>query len=290
VLCIDSQACVGGGGTLANPNVGNQKAYFSVNGGATVLYAFNSDPAGDLGDLVAPGNSYDAFSGAGTVNSVTSNDLILMNVLGYNPPGAKPTPPPIFSTCTAGTYNAGFGVITVPAVAPNGSFIGTYNNGAQGVGPFYDISGSCTNGNISFSLYGQGTTNVLESWTGSYTASGSMSGSFTYKTSTISWSANPVSASSVCQAGTYNAGFGVITIPSVATGGAFTGTYNNGAQGVGPFYAIEGICLNDVIVFVMPQASTNSILETWWGSYNSSGDMSGSFMYKGTAYSWSAQP
>jgi hypothetical protein len=64
----------------------SQNAYFSDNGGATSLNSFNSNASGDLGDLSASAgnNAYDAFGNSGVVNTVTSNDLTMMNVLGYN--------------------------------------------------------------------------------------------------------------------------------------------------------------------------------------------------------------
>jgi hypothetical protein len=71
-------------GVLAN--AGTQTAYFSDNGGATNLNPFNSSPSGDFGDLSsgAGNNAFDAFSTSGVIDAVTSNDLTMMNVLGYN--------------------------------------------------------------------------------------------------------------------------------------------------------------------------------------------------------------
>ena len=65
---------------------GTQSSYFSDNGGATNLNPFNASPSGDFGDLSssAGNNAFDAFGNAGVVNAVTSNDLTMMNVLGYN--------------------------------------------------------------------------------------------------------------------------------------------------------------------------------------------------------------
>ena len=65
---------------------GTQSSYFSDNGGATSLNPFNVSPSGDFGDLSssAGNNAFDAFGSAGVVNAVTSNDLTMMNVLGYN--------------------------------------------------------------------------------------------------------------------------------------------------------------------------------------------------------------
>ena len=72
----------------------NQSAYFSDNGGASSLYSFNSSPSGDLGDLSssAGSNAFDAFSGSGAINAITSNDLTMMNVLGYNLASQTPVP------------------------------------------------------------------------------------------------------------------------------------------------------------------------------------------------------
>jgi len=64
----------------------SQNGYFSDNGGATSLNPFNSNATGDLGDLSssAGNNAFDAFASSGEINSITSNDLTMMNVLGYN--------------------------------------------------------------------------------------------------------------------------------------------------------------------------------------------------------------
>jgi hypothetical protein len=71
-------------GVLAT--AGTQNAYFSDNGGATSLNPYNSSSSGDFGDLSssAGNNAFDAFSNSGVINAVTSNDLTMMNVLGYN--------------------------------------------------------------------------------------------------------------------------------------------------------------------------------------------------------------
>ncbi len=73
----------------ANPN---QSGYFSDNGGASSLNSFNSNPNGDLGDLTNSNNAFDAFSSSGTINAITSNDLTMMNVLGWNLASQTPVP------------------------------------------------------------------------------------------------------------------------------------------------------------------------------------------------------
>ena len=72
----------------------SQSAYFSDNGGASNLNSFNASAGGDLGDLSssAGSNAFDAFSGSGSVEPITSNDLTMMNVLGYNLASQTPVP------------------------------------------------------------------------------------------------------------------------------------------------------------------------------------------------------
>lgn len=59
--------------------------YFSLDGGATNLKAYNSNPAGDLMDWASGTNdSFNAFSSAEVQNSMSTLDLRVMDVLGYN--------------------------------------------------------------------------------------------------------------------------------------------------------------------------------------------------------------
>ena len=64
--------------------------YFSVDGGATNLGAFNTSPSGDSGDWASSvtDNSFDAFSSSGVLNVVTSNDLTEMDAIGWNLTGS----------------------------------------------------------------------------------------------------------------------------------------------------------------------------------------------------------
>ena len=66
---------------------GTTAGYASANGGVTSLGAFNTNPGGDFGDWASSvgANSYLAFSGPGVVDPVTSSDLALMNLLGWDP-------------------------------------------------------------------------------------------------------------------------------------------------------------------------------------------------------------
>jgi hypothetical protein len=89
---------------------GSQNGYFSDNGGATSLNPFNSNSTGDFGDLSssAGNNAFNAFSNSGVVDAVTSNDLTMMNVLGYNLVSATiPKVSAITETPTSGAASVG---------------------------------------------------------------------------------------------------------------------------------------------------------------------------------------
>ena len=64
---------------------GQTPNYFSVDGGATNLDYFNSNPGGDLGDWAssAGNDAYLAFSPSGQANIVSQTDITEMNALGY---------------------------------------------------------------------------------------------------------------------------------------------------------------------------------------------------------------
>jgi hypothetical protein len=67
-----------------NPTDSN--VYFSIDGGVTNLKYFNAyGNGGDLGDWASGSNdSYNAFTGPGVEDNVSSVDLRLMDVIGYN--------------------------------------------------------------------------------------------------------------------------------------------------------------------------------------------------------------
>jgi hypothetical protein len=128
---------------------GTQSSYFSDNGGATSLNPFNVSPSGDFGDLSssAGANAFDAFGSAGVVNAVTSNDLTMMNVLGYNLLSATiPKVTAIAETPTAGAAIVGevidFTLSFSEAVTVSGHPTLTLND--NGVATYAGGSGSNT--------------------------------------------------------------------------------------------------------------------------------------------------
>jgi hypothetical protein len=64
--------------------------YFSVNGGATNLGEFNPQTNGDSGDWAVsqPNDPFDAFGTTGAAEPATSDDLAVMDAIGWNPAGA----------------------------------------------------------------------------------------------------------------------------------------------------------------------------------------------------------
>jgi hypothetical protein len=64
---------------------GTTAGYFSLNGGATNLDNFNTNPSGDFGDWASSvGNdAFLAFSRSGVANPVSQTDLRELNILGY---------------------------------------------------------------------------------------------------------------------------------------------------------------------------------------------------------------
>jgi hypothetical protein len=71
--------------------IAGQTAYFSPDGGNTNLDNFNTNPSGDAGDWAASaGNdSYDAFSGSGTANTVSTADLKVLDAIGWDSSSAS---------------------------------------------------------------------------------------------------------------------------------------------------------------------------------------------------------
>jgi hypothetical protein len=68
--------------------------YFSVNGGATALGAYNTIAGGDAGDWASSvgDNSFDAYATPGVLEPVTTNDITEMDAIGWNLNGASTTP------------------------------------------------------------------------------------------------------------------------------------------------------------------------------------------------------
>jgi hypothetical protein len=74
--------------------LGTTPGYFSVDGGATNLDNFNTNPGGDFGDWAnsAGNDAFLAFSASGVANPVTSSDLTTMSALGYQANNPAPVP------------------------------------------------------------------------------------------------------------------------------------------------------------------------------------------------------
>ena len=102
-------------------------AYFSTDGGVTDLGDWNTNPNQDLGDW-APNVANDAFlaeSYPGVVDSLTSTDIALMNVLGYD--SAITVSGGQTDTVSAGMTTTGAIVLAsgTQTVASGGSAVGT---------------------------------------------------------------------------------------------------------------------------------------------------------------------
>jgi Ca2+-binding RTX toxin-like protein len=95
--------------------VGNQTGYFSIDGGATDLDNFNTNPSGDYGDWAASaGNdSFLAFSNSGVVNAVTPTDLTVMDTIGWDSAGAVTSSPPAASQADLTVSGLSFDSATV---------------------------------------------------------------------------------------------------------------------------------------------------------------------------------
>ena len=76
----------GGRGSVERTFEGTTAGYFSLDGGITKGYEFNTHPDGDFGDWgqSAGNDSFLAFSGTGVINAVSPIDVQVMDVLGWN--------------------------------------------------------------------------------------------------------------------------------------------------------------------------------------------------------------
>jgi hypothetical protein len=83
--------------------------YLSANGGATDSGDLNTVAGGDPGDWSSSmGNdAFNAFANPGVVNAVSADDLLAMNLAGWEPAGsvAPPPPPPPPNGPTGGTFS-----------------------------------------------------------------------------------------------------------------------------------------------------------------------------------------
>ena len=121
---------------------GTTAGYFSINGGVTDLNTFNTNPGGDFGDWAgSTANSYNAYGSAGVVEPVSTADLTLLNVIGYDAATSGTGPQVSSVSATAGDYNVGkaltltlnmsevVNVIGTPTLTLNDGGIATYVSG-----------------------------------------------------------------------------------------------------------------------------------------------------------------
>ncbi len=106
-------------------------AYFSINGGVTDLGNWNTDPNQDFGDW-APSVTNDVFlaeSYPGVINNLTSADIELMNVLGYD--SVVTVSSGQTDTVSAGLITTGTVVLAsgTQTVVSGGSAVGTIVSG-----------------------------------------------------------------------------------------------------------------------------------------------------------------
>lgn len=185
------------------------------------------------------------------------------------------------ANCQAGTYDmhvAGTAAtLALPSVTSAGGFSGTVSVAQAGS---FAISGTCTNGAIHFTLPAFG-----QSYSGTYDASGAMTGTMTYAGGNLTWSATLVApAVANCQAGTYDAVIAnaavTLTLSSVSSNGALGGTLFASSAGTFP---ISGSCTNGSISFT--QATYG---QSYSGTYAPDGTMRGTLVTGGNSYPWSA--
>jgi hypothetical protein len=64
---------------------GTTPGYFSIDGGATPLHSFNTNPGGDFGDWASSGgaDAFNAYSSSGVVNKISAADLTALDVIGW---------------------------------------------------------------------------------------------------------------------------------------------------------------------------------------------------------------
>jgi len=124
----------GRGALSLDPNAVN--VYFSVDGGATNLHAFNSDPSGDIMDWAGP--TPDAFNAFGPTNEqddLLPWDITAMDVLGYTPAsftiGASAVPSAGGSVSGAGRVVSGGSVTLTATPAAGYSFVNWTEGGVQ---------------------------------------------------------------------------------------------------------------------------------------------------------------
>jgi len=95
-------------------------AYFSINGGSTDLGDWNTNPSGDFGDWASDmsPDSFLAFSNSGVINGMTTTDLELMNILGWNNTGPLVTTGNMTVAPNSSTAAGNLVYVQIPASEP----------------------------------------------------------------------------------------------------------------------------------------------------------------------------
>lgn len=122
------------GALSMDPNALN--VYFSVDGGATALNFFNSDPSGDVMDWEGPApDAFNAFGPTNEQDDMTASDLVAMDVIGYTRSSftitTSSSPTSGGSTSGGGRVVAGGSVTVTATQAASYSFVNWTEAGTQ---------------------------------------------------------------------------------------------------------------------------------------------------------------
>jgi Peptidase M10 serralysin C terminal len=149
--------------------------YFSVDGGATNLAAFNTVSGGDAGDWASSvtNDAFDAFSSSGIKNTVSSADLTALDVIGWTRSAsaltALPAPTGVIITDTTSKVAALQGTTGLTSKTAIATM--TQTGGASGDSFTFGLSGAGASG---FSIATAANTATLS--TGSTTVAGATGG------------------------------------------------------------------------------------------------------------------
>ena len=125
--------------------------YFSVDGGVTNLGAFNTVPGGDAGDWASSvsNNAFDAYATPGVLETVSANDLTVLDAIGWNLTGTSSAPPPAVAPTGISLAVAGSAIASLQA--PTGL------NAQVVFGTISEVGGT-TGDSFSYSLGGSDAT------------------------------------------------------------------------------------------------------------------------------------
>ena len=197
-----------------SPGRRNSTAYFSIDNGVTNLGSWNNNaPNGDLGDWYpagpAPGgnDAFNDYSNSGVVGALTTTDITLMNVLGWDTSiGATEVPNGVTGWVASGQTSSGFIVLSggYMEVGSGGIAIATTLSG----GAMYIDAGGTTSGTI----IGAGGVQLVQ--TGALA-----SGSLASGGGEVYVSAGGTASGTTLSAGGYDLVFGRAVSTTIKTGG-----------------------------------------------------------------------